>query len=130
MNKTIYEVKSVHLSDFNPKETNTKIIINYTKNNEPHQIIKQITLNNPVAIVNNILVTIKSKDKMIIEESDDFLSNIFITRIKDEERIEEKLLYYFQDLTKKIKELKAQKIATKYMHLYNQLKISKLILEE
>src|SRR3989344_2312899 len=130
MNKTIYEVKSVELQDFNPKASLTKLKINYLKNTEQKQIVKDFDLSNPVSVVNNIILTIKAQDKIIIEESDDFLQNIFIVRIKDQEEVEEKLLSYFQSLNKSISQLKSFKIASQYMQLYNKLKLSKIILDE
>jgi hypothetical protein len=130
MNKTIYEVKSVELQDFNPKASLTKLKINYLKNTEQKQIVKDFDLSNPVAVVNSIIVSIKAQDKIIIEESDDFLQNIFIVRIKDQEEVEEKLLSYFQSLNKSISQLKSFKIASQYMQLYNKLKLSKMVLDE
>jgi len=130
MNKTIYEVKSVELQDFNPKASLTKLKINYLKNSEQKQITKDFDLTNPVSVVNSIILTIKAQDKIIIEESDDFLQNIFIVRIKDQEEVEEKLLSYFQSLNKSISQLKSFKIASQYMQLYNKLKLSKMVLDE
>ena len=130
MNKTIYEVKSVELQDFNPKASLTKLKINYLKDTEQKQLVKDFDLTNPVQVVNSIIVSMKAQDKIIIEESDDFLQNIFIVRIKDQEDVEEKLLAYFQNLNRSISQLKSLKIASQYMQLYNQLKLSKMILVE
>ena len=130
MNKTIYEVKSVELQDFNPKASLTKLKINYLKNTEQKQIVKDFDLTNPVSVVNNIILTIKAQDKIIIKKSNNFLQNIFIVRIKDQEEVEEKLLSYFQSLNKSISQLKSFKIASQYMQLYNKLKLSKMVLDE
>ncbi len=129
MQKTIYKIKKIEVADFKPKESVSMIKITYTKNDQIQQIVKDFsTTNNPVELVNKIMLEVKSKDKVIVEESDDILQNIYITRIENEEATEEKMLMFFQNLCAKFSKIKSLKKASDYMKLYDEIKITKLIL--
>ncbi|MBS3171890.1 hypothetical protein J4449_04760 [Candidatus Woesearchaeota archaeon] len=128
MQKTIYRVKKLEILDFKPKESISSIRITFTRNDQVEQIVKQFYLKNPVEIVNSILLEIKKKDRMIVEDSNDILQNIYITRIENEEEIEEKLLYFFQGLCSKFAKIKSLTKAPDYMKLYDEIKTTKFIL--
>ena len=107
MQKTVYKVKKVEVMDFKPKEFISVIKIIYTKNDQQQQIIREFPFINPVDVVNKIILEIKKSDKMIVEDTDDILQNIYITRIEDEENVEEKMLYFFQNLSAKLSKIKS-----------------------
>ena len=90
MQKTVYRVKKVEVVDFKPKEGSSLLKITFTKNDKQEQFTKEFALKNPIEIVNRILIDIKAKDRMIVEDTDDVLQNIYITRIENEEEAEEK----------------------------------------
>ena len=128
MQKTVFQIKKVEVKEFKPKEGLSVIKITYSKNGEQKQITKSFHLSNPVEVVNKIILEVKSADKVIIEESDDILQNIYITRIENEEEIEEKLLFFFQSLCSKFSRIKTMNKANDYMKLYDEIKTTKLIL--
>lgn len=128
MQKTVYRIKKIEVMDFKPKEFISVIKIIYTKNDQIQQIVKEFPYINPVEVVNKIVLEIKKADKMIVEDSDDILQNIYITRIENEEDAEEKMLYFFQNLSIKISKIKSLKKAPDYMRLYDEIKTTKLIL--
>ncbi|MEK6936438.1 MAG: hypothetical protein AABW58_00025 [Nanoarchaeota archaeon] len=128
MQKTIYKVKKVEVMDFKPKEAISNIKITFTRNDQVEQVVKEFNLKNPVEIVNNILLEIKKKDRMIVEDSDDVLQNIYITRIENEEEVEEKLLYFFQGLCSKFSKIRSMTRAPDYMKLYDEIKTTKFVL--
>ena len=128
MQKDIYMIKKLEVIDFKPKESIFSIKITFTKNDVQEQILKEFNLKNPVDVVNSIFLEIKKKDRMIVEDSDDVLQNIYITRIENEEEIEEKLLYFFQGLCSKFIKIRSLTKAAEYMKLYNEIKTIKLIL--
>lgn len=128
MQKTIYRVKKLEVVDFKPKESISTIKITFTRNDKEEQVVKEFNLKNPVEIVNHILLEIKKKDRMIVEEEDDVLQNIYITRIENEEEVEEKLLYFFQGLSSKFSKIKSMTRAPDYMKLYDEIKTTKFIL--
>src|SRR3989338_5285003 len=120
--------KKLEILDFKPKESISSIRITFTRNDQVEQIVKQFYLKNPVEIVNSILLEIKKKDRMIVEDSNDILQNIYITRIENEEEIEEKLLYFFQGLCSKFAKIKSLTKEPDYMKLYDEIKTTKFIL--
>lgn len=128
MQKTVYRVKKLEVVEFKPKESISSIRITFTKNEKEEQITKEFNLKNPVEIVNHILLEIKKKDRMIVDDSDDVLQNIYITRIEDEEVVEEKLLYFFQGLCSKFAKIKSMTKAPDYMKLYDEIKTTRFVL--
>jgi len=128
MQKTVYKLKKVEVVEFKPKESVSTIKIVFTKDDVPEQIVKQFNLKNPVEIVNAIMLEIKKKGRMIVEDSDDVLQNIYITRIDAEEEVEDKLLYFFQSLCSKFAKIKSMTKAPEYMKLFDEIKTTKMIL--
>ena len=128
MQKTVYKIKKVEVIEFKPKESVSTIKIVFTKNDVPEQIVKQFSLKNPVEIVNSIMLEIKKKDRMIVEDSEDVLQNIYITRIENEEEAEDKLLYFFQGLCSKFSKIRSMTKAPEYMKLFDEIKTTKMIL--
>lgn len=128
MQKTVYKVKKIEMVDFKPKDFVSVLKITFTKNDIPQQFTKEFSFINPVEIVNKIILEIKKTDRMIVEDSDDILQNIYITRIDDEENTEEKMLYFFQNLSAKLNKIKSLKKAPDYMKLYDEIKTTKLFI--
>jgi len=129
MQKTVYKIKKIEVLEFKPKESVSVIKISFMKNDVPEQIVKEFPMsNNPVEMVNKIILEVKSKDKMIVEDTNDILQNIYITRIDNEEIMEEKLLLFFQNLCGKYAKMKSLKKAPDYMKLYDEIKTTKLVL--
>ena len=127
MQKTVYKVKKLEVMDFKPKEFISVIKIIYTKNDQQQQIIREFPFINPVEAVNKIILEIKKADKVIVEGADDILQNIYITRIEDEENVEEKMLYFFQNLSAKLSKIKSLKKAQDYLKLYDEIKTTRLL---
>lgn len=129
MQKTILKLKRIELKDFKPNESKAVMNILFDKNEREEVITKEFVLKDPLDITNKILLLMKSYGKMIVEEEDDdILKNIYITRVADEEEIEEKLFGFFRNLCEKSKTLKSSKVASSYMKLFNEIKIMKLVL--
>ena len=128
MQKVLYELKRVELVDLKPREGNSGVLVFFEKEGREKVLSLHFDLTNPVDIVNKILLGIKTHDKIIIDESDDILQNIYITRVFNEENIEDRLLNFFQDICAKSKKLKNLRDAREYMKLYDQMKIARLVL--
>ncbi len=128
MHKTVLKFKKIEVKAFKPKDLKVNLSIYFGKDEKEEIIDKEFILKNPIEIVNKILLAIKSKGKIIVEEEDDdILKNIYITRVDREEEIEDKLLVFFKDLVEKGKKLKSLKNAGQYMKLYNEIKVMKLV---
>lgn len=128
MNKTILKLRKIEIKEFKPKDLKVNLDIYFDKNEKEEVINKEFILKSPIEIVTKILLSIKSKGKIIVEEEDDdILKNIYITRVDKEEEVEDKLLIFFKNLIEKAKKLKSLKNATLYMKLYNEIKVMKLV---
>lgn len=127
MHKTLLKIKRLELQEFKPKEAKANLVIVFDKNNVEETIVKEVLLKNPIELVKKVLILVKSKGRFIVEEeSDNILENIYITRVADEEKIEEKMLLFFKSLCETAIKLKNTKIASQYMRLFNEIKIMKL----
>lgn len=128
MYKTILKIKRIEIQNFNPKEAKADLNIIFDKNNVEKSVIKPVLLREPMKLVELVLLAMKSEGKFIVEEeSDDILSSIYITRVADEEEIEEKMLPFFKNLCEKAIKLKNTKLASQYMQLFNEIKVMKLV---
>ena len=128
MQKDIYKLKRIEIKSFDTKTLKTTLNIYFTKNDQMHEFYYDFELRNPVEIVNKIILEIKKKDKIIIEDSDDVLQNIYIQRIDNEEELEAKMLNFFQILCSKCAKLKSMTKAPEYMRIYDEIKTTKFIL--
>lgn len=128
MNKTVYQLKEIVVKDYSRKENRLLLTVKFTKNDILDEITQSYETTNSAGVVNDILLKIKSKDKIIVEESDDILSNIYITRISNEEEAEERMLAFFSKLFEKVRSLKHERIAGRYLNTIDDIKHQKLIL--
>jgi len=128
MKKDIYKLKKIEVKSFDTKTLKSVLKVYFTKNDQMQEFSHDFDLKNPVEIVNKILLEIKKKDKIIIEDSDDILQNIYIQRIDNEEEIEVKMLNFFQILCSKCAKLKSMTKAPEYMRIYDEIKVTKFIL--
>jgi len=128
MQKDIFRLKKIEVKSFDTKTLKSTLKIYFTRNDQMQEFSHDFDLKNPVEIVNKILLEIKKKDKIIIEDSDDILQNIYIQRIDNEEEIEVKMLNFFQILCSKCAKLKSMTKAPEYMRIYDEIKVTKFIL--
>lgn len=128
MNKTVYQLKEIVVKDYSRKENRLLLTVKFTKNDILDEITQSYETTNSAGVVNDILLKIKSKDKIIVEESDDILSNIYITRISNEEEAEERMFSFFSKLFDKIRSLKHETVAGRYLNTIDDIKHQKLIL--
>ena len=102
MKKTIFKLNEIAVKDFNRKEKRLLLNIRFNKEETMDEFDLLWNMSNIPGLVNEILLKIKSRDKIIIEaDSDDILDNIYITRIADEEFVEDRMLDFFKRLTEK-----------------------------
>ncbi|MBI2671843.1 hypothetical protein HYX16_02825 [Candidatus Woesearchaeota archaeon] len=127
MQKDIYKLKKIEVKSFDTKTLKSTLKIYFTRNEQMQEFSHDFELRNPVEIVNKILLEIKKKDKIIVEDSDDVLKNIYIQRIENEEELEAKMLNFFQVLCSKCAKLKSMTKAPEYMRIYDEIKITKFI---
>ncbi len=129
MNRTIYRIHEIAVKDFVRKENHIVFTIRFSKSDTLDEFDVPWNMSNIPALVNDILLKIKQRDKIIIEaDSDDILGNIYITRISNEEEAEERMLDFFRRLVEKIKSIKHESRTHVFMNMLGDVKHQKLTL--
>ncbi|MDP4012204.1 MAG: hypothetical protein Q8R00_01195 [Candidatus Nanoarchaeia archaeon] len=129
MKKTIFRLHEVYIKEFDRKQNHLVFGIKFSKNENLDELVLPWKIGDSVNLVNEIILKVKSKDKLIIEtESDDILDNIYITRIDNEEAIEERMLDFFRRLFERIKSIKHESRPNVFMNLVTDVKHQKLVL--
>ncbi|MEK6904121.1 MAG: hypothetical protein AABW87_00845 [Nanoarchaeota archaeon] len=126
--KISYQVKSIDVTEFDPRKGNAKVRITFMKNEMPVSLDKEFHFTNAVGFVNSIINDVKKKDNIVTYE-DDILSGYQVIDFKDEEGVGEKLLNFFSRLSEKYRMMKKMKDAQKYMRMFDEVKAAKIILE-
>ncbi len=128
MKEAILKINRIDLLNFDPKESKADFKISFLKSNEENNILKSYKLENPEFIVEDILKSIKKEGKIEIEDDEDLLGSIFVVRLLEEEKIEEKILAFLARLCEKSRLLKREKNYQSYMKLFDEMKTQKLAL--
>jgi hypothetical protein len=129
MKKTIYKIQGINVKEFDRKTHNIVFTIRFSRNDVLDEFDHPWNLSNIPNLINSILIKVKQSDKVIVEaDSDDFLDNIYITRIDNEDFIEERLLDWFRRLSEKIKGLKHERRPNVFMSAVADIKHQKLTL--
>lgn len=128
MKEVILKISRIDILNFDPKESKADLKISFLKSNEENNILKNYKLENPELIVEDILKSIKKEGKIEIEDEDDLLGSIFVIRLLEEEKIEEKISAFLARLCEKSRLLKKEKNYQTYMRLFDEMKTQKLTL--
>ena len=129
MNKTIYKLHEVSVKDYTRKDNKLLLKVRFSKNEVLNEFIEPYGITSSVELVKSIIFKIKSMDKVIVEtESDDLLDNIYIIRLHNEEEVEERMLEFFRKLLDKVKGLKHETIASRYLNTIDNIRHQKLTL--
>ena len=129
MNRTIYKIHEIAVKDFSRKDHHLVFTVRFSKNDTLDEFDVPWNMGNVATLVNDILMKIKQRDKIIIEaDSDDVLGNIYITRIYNEEEVEERMLDFFKRLVEKIKSIKHERRTNVFMNMLGDVKHQKLTL--
>lgn len=127
MNKTIYQLREINVKEFDRKTNSLIFSIRFSKNDTLDEIDVPWNMSNIPNLVNEVLLKIKQRDKIIVEsDSDDFLDNIYIIRIANEEMVEERMLDFFRRLTERIRGLKHERNTKIFMSVISDVKHQKL----
>lgn len=123
------KIQQIVMSNYKPREMLAEFEISYLTNSTQNFIKKEFPLKNPMKLTHQIILDIKSKDKIIFDEELDPLerlerySPIIIENYED---VEEKLFNFLKTLCEKSKKLQNSKDATEHMRLFNHFKTVKL----
>jgi len=125
----IIKIQKVMVSSYNPKEMLAEFEIYYLKNNKQELIKKEYPLKNPLKLTHQIILDVKSKNKIIFEEELEpleALENYSPIKLENYDDVEEKLFSFLKELCEKSKKLQNSKDAGEHMRLFDQFKTGKL----
>ncbi len=124
------QINKLEIINFNPKELAADFEISFSVDNSQEIVTKRFLLKNPEKILNQILLEIKSKNRILFDDPsltpEEMLQKYSPITIKDEEQTEEKLYNYFKSLCEKAARFKTIKDAYEHMKLLNEFKTTTL----
>lgn len=128
MKKTIIQLQSLHLLDYQPNIQTFTFKVLFLQDADQHSFLEKIQIQNPAVITNSLIKKLKSYAKVEISEPTDFVGSLVVTEFLDEDKVESLLLQFFGRLCEKTRILKNTRDHTIYMKMYDQLRTEKLLL--
>ena len=122
-------IHSIKISNFEPRTLSAEIEVVYTENNAQERIIKKCILKDPITLVNKIFLEIKSKNRMLFDDTltpEELLERYSPINVENEEQIEEKMFNFIKTACDKARSLKTTKEAKEHMKIINEFKTSSL----
>ena len=123
--KTInVKFKQINILNFSTRDETVELEILFNN----YKTIKNLVIDDPEEIANNLIVEIRRKVKEINQRpaSDNLLDNILTITIENEERIINKISMFLAKLSDKIKEIKHLTESGNYLNSISLLKSMKL----
>ena len=124
------KINSLRIIDYKPKELLAVIEISVQKEDKKEKITKEYYLKRPEELLNSILVDIKSRNKIIIDDPTlDPIERLNIYSpilIEDEEKTEEKIYNFLRMSCEKAAHLKNSKEAKVHIKLLDYFKTASL----
>ena len=113
---------------FDPKNYNAKMKLSYGIDKEKFaQIVNFNLTRKSDLLASSVISYVKSQGEREIDE-DNFVNSLFVKKLVNEEKIDERLFMYFSKLCEKVRFLKINKNHSNYMKLYDEIKTSCLSL--
>lgn len=130
MKQVIIKVNSLEMVNFDPKTSVVKMDFCYDIDGQNFKKIINFDLNKkPEMMVNGLLNFIKSEANLDVD-GDDVLGSMYIKKVIDEEKVEERLFMFFSKLIEKHKFMKHNRTHADYMKLYQEINGSKIFLNK
>lgn len=126
------QINQLILVNFNPKELTADIEISFTENEIKEKVIKNFLLKQPDKILNQILIEVKSKNRILFDDPTldpvELLNKYAPIIIDNQEQTEEKIFNFTKSLCENALKLKNTKEAAQHMKLLDQFKTASLTL--
>ncbi|MDP3917008.1 MAG: hypothetical protein Q8Q42_01855 [Nanoarchaeota archaeon] len=130
MKQVIIELKSLETVNFEPKGSLAKMSFSYAIDGRSFTKMLNFDLNKkPEVIINGLLNFVKSEASLDTDE-DDLLGSMYVKKVVDEEKIEERLFMFFSKIVEKNKFMKINRTHSDYMKLYQEINGSKIFLNK
>jgi len=124
--QTRIKLEKITVFNFDPKKLLATLEISFYEGEKHHKLVKEITLKHPESLFNQLLLEIKSKNKILLDdirfnpiEKLEFYSPIIIEK---GEEVEVKVYNFLKFLCEKASSLKKTKEAYAYIKLLNEFK--------
>ena len=127
--KTIsIKINAINILNFSARDATVEFEVLFNN----YKIIKNISIEDPDEIVNNLIVEIRRKIKEKYQTAgwENPLDNVVNVIIEDEEAIIQKISMFLARLADKINSVKNTKVADNYMNMINNIKSTKLELNK
>ena len=119
------KISSLRVINFEPRTLTAEIETLYIENNLQEKISKRFLLRDPITIVNQIFLEIKSKNRMLFDDTltpEELLERYSPINVENEEQVEEKMINFIKTACEKARSLKSTKEAKEHMKIINEFK--------
>lgn len=124
------EINEIKLVSFNHKTLEGELEVFFTEKNITNKISRKVILKDPIRILQQLMLDVKSKNKIIFDDSTleigELLDKYSPILIKNPDETEDKLLNFLKSTCEKSKRLRSIRDAREHMKLYDQLKTASL----
>ena len=128
MRQVILEVNSLEMVNFSPKNYNGEMNLNYSVDGERKVQTVRFDLTRKIEpIVGSILKFVKTQGNQDVDE-EDLVGSLFVKKLMNEEKVEERLLNFFAKLCEKVRFMKMDRNHVNYMNMFHEVKGSKISL--
>lgn len=128
MRQVILEINGLEMVNFSPNNHHGKMNLCYSVDGERKVQIVNFDLTQKIEnIVYSILKFVKSQGEQDVDE-DDLISSLFVKKLMNEEKIEERLLNFFAKVCENVRFMKMDKNHINYMKMFHEVKGSKILL--
>jgi len=129
---TSIKLDYIKVLNYKPKEFLALLEVSFNRDNKQEIVHKEYLLKNPLELVSKLFLEIKSKDKIIFEDSLDpmeMLERYSPILIHNQEEVEEKVFHFTKWLCNKAATMNKTKDAKAYMKLFDDFKTASLQLK-
>lgn len=129
MRQVILEINGLEMVSFSPNDFKGRMNLGYSVDGERKlQTVNFDLTRNVENIVASILQFVKSQGEQDVDE-DDIVGSLFVKKLMNEEKTEEKLLSFFSKIGEKVRFMKRDKNHTNFMKMFHEVEGSKIILK-
>tara|TARA_Y100000310_G_scaffold332606_1_gene408517 strand:+ start:1357 stop:1746 length:390 start_codon:yes stop_codon:yes gene_type:complete len=128
MKQVLLNIEGLEMVKFDPKNYNAKMKLSYGIDEERFAEIVNFDLTRKSDLLaSSVISYVKSQGEREIDE-DNLVNSLFVKKLVNEEKVDERLFMYFSKLCEKVRFLKINKNHANYMQLYDEIKTSCLSL--
>ena len=128
MQEIVLTLEKVRLQHFDVKTLQGTLHLTYTTNERPNDFTKSFVFQKAEPLVKDIIQTLKTLGKVEVRPGDELVGSMFVIRLLNEDKLEEKLYNFLAKLCEKARALKRATNHKDYMQLFDDLRMQELVL--